>query len=87
MKADGTINQRVAVYVAPGDNTYDVEAGDVYGNVGYGSVGVSWSDDSDQSDYEDDSGDPTALCNDGTYSYSQNRSGTCSWHDGVDEWY
>lgn len=22
----------------------------------------------------------TAICNDGTYSYSQNASGTCSWH-------
>ncbi len=30
---------------------------------------------------------PTALCNDGTYSYSQSRSGTCSWHGGVARWY
>jgi hypothetical protein len=29
---------------------------------------------------------PTALCNDGTYSYSQHAQGTCSWHDGVSEW-
>lgn len=29
---------------------------------------------------------PTALCNDGTYSYSQHRRGTCSWHGGVREW-
>jgi hypothetical protein len=28
----------------------------------------------------------TALCNDGTYSYSLNASGTCSWHGGVAEW-
>jgi hypothetical protein len=28
----------------------------------------------------------TALCNDGTYSYSKNRSGTCSWHGGVWLW-
>ncbi len=31
-------------------------------------------------------GKPTARCNDGTYSCSQNRSGTCSSHDGVSCW-
>ena len=31
-------------------------------------------------------GGPMALCNDGTYSYSQSSSGTCSWHGGVAEW-
>ena len=30
---------------------------------------------------------PTALCRDGTYSYSQNRQGTCSHHGGVAVWY
>jgi hypothetical protein len=30
---------------------------------------------------------PTAKCNDGTYSYSRNHRGTCSWHGGVAEWY
>jgi len=29
---------------------------------------------------------PSAICRDGTYSYSQNRSGTCSWHGGVSSW-
>lgn len=29
----------------------------------------------------------SARCNDGTYSYSQNRRGTCSGHGGVAEWY
>lgn len=29
----------------------------------------------------------TAKCRDGTYSFSQNRSGTCSGHDGVATWY
>lgn len=29
----------------------------------------------------------TARCNDGTYSYSQSRRGTCSHHGGVAEWY
>ena len=29
----------------------------------------------------------TALCNDGTYSHSQHRSGTCSHHGGVAIWY
>lgn len=28
----------------------------------------------------------TAICNDGTYSYSQNHSGTCSHHKGVKVW-
>jgi hypothetical protein len=30
---------------------------------------------------------PTAKCNDETYSYSRNHSGTCSHHGGVMEWY
>lgn len=30
---------------------------------------------------------PSALCKDGTVSYSKHRSGTCSWHDGVLYWY
>lgn len=28
----------------------------------------------------------TALCNDGTYSFSQSRRGTCSHHGGVAQW-
>ena len=28
----------------------------------------------------------TAQCNDGTYSFSQHHSGTCSHHGGVSEW-
>jgi len=28
----------------------------------------------------------TAQCGDGTYSFSQSRSGTCSHHDGVAHW-
>jgi hypothetical protein len=35
---------------------------------------------------ESSSSTPTALCVDGTYSYSANRRGTCSWHGGVAEW-
>jgi len=30
---------------------------------------------------------PTAICNDGSYSYSANASGTCSKHGGVSSWY
>lgn len=30
---------------------------------------------------------PTALCKDGTYSYSATHRGTCSWHKGVRSWY
>ncbi|MFI5608852.1 DUF3761 domain-containing protein [Amycolatopsis sp. NPDC051903] len=28
----------------------------------------------------------TAICKDGSYSYSQHRSGTCSGHGGVKTW-
>lgn len=35
---------------------------------------------------EGDKGSPTARCRDGTFSYSQHRSGTCSGHSGVAEW-
>ena len=28
----------------------------------------------------------TARCRDGTYSFSQSRRGTCSWHGGVATW-
>jgi len=28
----------------------------------------------------------TAICGDGTYSFSQHRSGTCSHHGGVSQW-
>ena len=30
--------------------------------------------------------EPTALCRDGTYSFSEHRQGTCSWHGGVRQW-
>jgi hypothetical protein len=29
---------------------------------------------------------PTAVCRDGSYSYSAHRSGTCSSHGGVARW-
>ena len=29
---------------------------------------------------------PTAVCSDGTVSYSSSRRGTCSYHGGVDQW-
>jgi hypothetical protein len=29
----------------------------------------------------------TARCNDGSYSFSQSRSGTCSGHGGVGQWF
>jgi hypothetical protein len=39
--------------------------------------------------YSNDSSIPqgaSAQCDDGTYSFSQNRRGTCSHHGGVSEW-
>ena len=38
-------------------------------------------------DSHSSSSSPSALCNDGTYSYSKNCSGTCSHHKGVNTWY
>jgi len=35
----------------------------------------------------DEANSPSALCNDGTYSYSQSCTGTCSSHGGVATWY
>jgi hypothetical protein len=29
----------------------------------------------------------SGICNDGTYTYSDNRQGTCSHHDGLAEWW
>jgi hypothetical protein len=29
---------------------------------------------------------PSAICRDGSFSYSQSRRGTCSWHGGVSTW-
>ena len=36
--------------------------------------------------YESSKPPPTAICRDGTTSYSQHHSGTCSWHGGVRRW-
>ena len=30
--------------------------------------------------------DPSAVCNDGSVSHSATRSGTCSYHEGVEDW-
>lgn len=37
--------------------------------------------------YDSRPANASALCRDGTYSFSQNRRGTCSHHGGVAEWY
>jgi hypothetical protein len=36
--------------------------------------------------YDDAPANATALCNDGTYSFSRHRRGTCSRHGGVSQW-
>lgn len=36
--------------------------------------------------YDSSPAGATALCRDGTYSFSQNRRGTCSHHGGVSRW-
>jgi len=67
-----------------GDNGsgYNVGPGDVPGY--YNSQG-NWVP-SPSSDPNLSPSGATALCGDGTYSYSQTASGTCSWHGGVAEW-
>ncbi len=35
---------------------------------------------------KNNTGDATAICADGTYSYSQSRRGTCSHHGGISSW-
>lgn len=37
--------------------------------------------------YDNKPAGATALCRDGTYSFSQNHRGTCSHHGGVAKWY
>lgn len=49
----------------------------------------SFYNDTNDDDKDGDSSTPkgaTALCNDGTYSFSRHRRGTCSWHGGVRKW-
>jgi hypothetical protein len=36
--------------------------------------------------YDDAPANATAICNDGTYSFSRHRRGTCSRHGGVSQW-
>jgi len=36
---------------------------------------------------ETKAGDPTAQCNDGTYSYAVHHQGACSGHQGVKSWF
>ena len=36
--------------------------------------------------YESTQPPPTAICMDGSTSYSRHHSGTCSWHGGVKRW-
>lgn len=52
---------------------------------GYNPDTVSCCDEDDYSCEIRDSG-ATAQCNDFTFSFSQSRSGTCSYHEGVLRW-
>jgi Protein of unknown function (DUF3761) len=53
--------------------------------IGLVGFGVKWVVDQSGPSY---SGPPgaTAVCEDGTISYSSHHSGTCSWHGGVQAW-
>lgn len=48
---------------------------------------VIWSVPKAQPTAVPDNGGPTALCRDGSYSYSAHHQGTCSHHGGVAVWY
>jgi hypothetical protein len=54
-------------------------------NVAVGLVGVGLEWFGGGSTYNGPSG-ATAVCDDGTVSYSAHHSGTCSWHGGVRAW-
>ncbi|MEU7146978.1 DUF3761 domain-containing protein [Streptomyces sp. NPDC045456] len=67
------------------------DSGSAAGGSSSGSGSDSGSDSSSSSSSSDSGGTShpagaTALCNDGTYSYSQHRRGTCSHHHGVATW-
>lgn len=72
----------VGTYVAPATNTNS-------SNSNGGSCGEGYYKNVDGNCIASPSNNPsgaTAKCRDGTYSYSQNRRGTCSHHGGVAEW-
>jgi Protein of unknown function (DUF3761) len=57
------------------------------GSRGYVNVDGEWvPSPSSNPNLEPSGPGPSAICADGTYSYSRNASGTCSWHGGVAEW-
>jgi Protein of unknown function (DUF3761) len=57
------------------------------GSQGYVNVDGEWvPSPSSNPNLEPGGPGPSAICADGTYSYSRNRSGTCSWHGGVATW-
>ncbi|MDP2671753.1 MAG: DUF3761 domain-containing protein [bacterium] len=57
-------------------------------------IGLAWAEESPRTPTRTRSttpyiqqSEPSALCRDGTLSYSSNRRGTCSHHGGVSVWY
>ncbi len=84
--------------IDPDDVPWIVPEADVYEPDIPEDVGPSYEDycaydeyvnvDGDCVERPDDHSDgATAQCSDGTYSYSRNRRGTCSYHGGVAQWY
>ncbi|MHB1325165.1 MAG: Ig-like domain-containing protein [Thermoleophilia bacterium] len=69
--------------LASGDHNYNVTVKDKVGNASTGSGSFSIQPIGGGGG---NTTGPTALCNDGTYSYSQHRRGTCSYHGGVGQW-
>jgi len=73
----------------PYDIDEDVVADYGFGDGGHGSGGYH-DDDGDWTTspgyYDEEPGGASAICADGTYSFSDDAEGTCSWHGGVDVW-
>lgn len=60
-------------------NNYPLETPDTYKNVDNEEV-------QSPTNYNDIPEGASAICRDGTYSFSRNRRGTCSHHGGVAKW-
>ncbi len=54
LKADGSISQRIALYVKPGENKYEVRAMDKMGNQNTSYLSLYWSSENDSNSSSDD---------------------------------
>jgi hypothetical protein len=76
-----TGNQQIWVMDADGTNLYSLSR---TGFNDYDPVWIKYPEVPGQCLFE--TAQATAICNDGTYSFSAERSGTCASHGGVRQW-